>query len=637
VNNIKLIAPNGAVTVGTPITVGNLAEIGGANVAMNADVSAGLIKLMSPNVALGSVTLTGALDASAASLIVPDGAAVALAGGGAKNVRDLTVGIGGATLALGGPTTVSNNFAWQGGSGAGTISGGSLTLNGTGAIGGDGTHVLSATTVTNNGTLTFGPTFGAGGPLLIQDGAVLSNNGLFDIRNDQRIYNDIYYAPGTLNNAGTLIKSGAGGATVLGGGMGTFYFNNTGTVQIDSGRLVVAEAGTQTGTVTIGSSSGLEFSNGAHTLGGNVSGGTLAVSGGASVLLVGTLVANAMDISGGTLDIGGSANTNAYVQTGGAVGGTGNLTVASSFNRSGGTLGNTFNTLSVTQASGDIDSAGFGATGQLALAALSGAVNVTTPLALAGNASFLGGTGINVMAPVSAASVGMVSPGTVRISNATVTATGGAISVGAGQLEVIAGSAPAGLIAGGGLSVVSLGGVIVQGGSAPGSFAKLAAGGGPLAMSVQRDLKVLGGTGANAYGLVLGSPDAGSASAPIKVGGVIEMQGGSGSNAYARIESTSPDSIYVAFPNLASGGYTVNGQAVTNVDGSGFYAGGVPAILAQNLLIDYGLASLPQIDPGVLVTALNQATQPLDDGIEAQRRAQLQQAFDDIDDAPICK
>jgi hypothetical protein len=123
----------------------------------------------------------------------------------------------------------------------------------------------------------------------------------------------------------------------------------------------------------------------------------------------------------------------------------------------------------------------------------------------------------------------------------------------------------------------------------------------------------------------------------VKVGGVIVMQEGSGAGATARIESVSPNSIYASFPNLATGGYTVNGQEVTSLNGSGFYAGGQPAILAQNLFIDYGLVTVQQFDPGVLVTALNQATQPLADGTEEQRRRALQQAFDDIDDAPVCK
>jgi hypothetical protein len=231
----------------------------------------------------------------------------------------------------------------------------------------------------------------------------------------------------------------------------------------------------------------------------------------------------------------------------------------------------------------------------------------------------------------------MVTGGTARISNATVQTTSGAISVSAGQVEVIAGTAPAGLIAAAGLSVVSTGDVVVQGGAGAGAHAELNAGTGPLAMSVQRDLKILGGAGDGAYALVVGDPDVGSSAAPVKVGGAITMQEGTGTGATARIESVSATSIYVLFPNLATGGYTVNGQEATALNGSGFYAGGAPAILDANLFIDYGLTSVQQFDPGVLVTALNQATQPLGETNDEEGRSDLQKLFDDIDDAPVCK
>ena len=111
-------------------------------------------------------------------------------------------------------------------------------------------------------------------------------------------------------------------------------------------------------------------------LNGVVTGGTLGVSGTATVTIAnsGTLNTSTMAISGGALAIDGTANTSVYDQSGGVVGGTGNLVVGSSFSQTGGSFGNQFNVLSVTQAVGDISGSGFGAVGQLSLSAPGGAV-----------------------------------------------------------------------------------------------------------------------------------------------------------------------------------------------------------------------------------------------------------------------
>ncbi len=637
--SVRFTAPAGTLTIPSAIDVAGAAELGGQTVVLQSDVSASTIRLVSPNVQVQSVTLAGALDASAASLTLGPGHTLQLPGTAANIIRDLAIDAAGTTLVLGGPTTVAGNFQWQGGIGTSTISGGTLTVNGSSAIGGDGTHVLDNVQLVNNGNMIFGPTFGLGGPLRIENAAQLTNNGTFNLQNDQPIRSDA--GTGTLRNVGTLLKTATpSGITQLGGGTGTFVFDNDGQVQIDAGVLAIAEPGSgaaQTGSYSMGPAGGITFSNGTHVLNGSITGGTLGVSGTGDVTIAGALTTNVMQIGGGVLAINGSANTNLYNQTGGLVGGTGDLAVASSFSQTGGSFGNTFNSLSITQAAGDIEGSGFGATGALSLAAPAGVVNVSNPLSLAGSASFFGGAGINVTAPVTAASVGMVTGGTARISNATVQATNGAIVVSAGQVEVTGGSAAAGLLASSGLTVVSLGDVILQGGSAPGSHAELNAGTGPLAMSVQRNLKLAGGAGSNAYALVVGDPDVGSAASPIKVGRIIQMQAGSGDGATARIESVSPNSIYVLFPNASTGGYFVNGVEATSLDGSGFFAGGQPAILGQNLFVEYGVPTSALVDPAVVLTALDRSTQPLGDLTDEQRRRELQALFEDIEDAPVCK
>ena len=74
------------------------------------------------------------------------------------------------------------------------------------------------------------------------------------------------------------------------------------------------------------------------------------------------------------------------------------------------------------------------------------------------------------------------------------------------------------------------------------------------------------------------------------------MTTGSGSGAFARVAASLPETIYLNFFNATSGGFTVDGNSSVAAGTSGFYAGGAPAILGQNLIITYGgpgLGTLP--------------------------------------------
>lgn len=102
------------------------------------------------------------------------------------------------------------------------------------------------------------------------------------------------------------------------------------------------------------------------------------------------------------------------------------------------------------------------------------------------------------------------------------------------------------------------------------------------------DLVIQGGSAAGAAAELFGSPDIGSASAPLQVGGQVIMIQGTGEGAYARVSAAVPETIYLNFPNLTSGGFTVDGQPLVSFGASGFYAGGAPAVLGRNLIISYG-------------------------------------------------
>lgn len=77
----------------------------------------------------------------------------------------------------------------------------------------------------------------------------------------------------------------------------------------------------------------------------------------------------------------------------------------------------------------------------------------------------------------------------------------------------------------------------------------------------------------------------------LSVGGTLRMTDGTGSGVCARVSAVSPDTIYVTFPNLSSGGYLVNALQVIVDGNSGFLAGGLPAVLGTNPFITYGVSA----------------------------------------------
>jgi hypothetical protein len=129
----------------------------------------------------------------------------------------------------------------------------------------------------------------------------------------------------------------------------------------------------------------------------------------------------------------------------------------------------------------------------------------------------------------------------------------------------------------------------ISGGSTNGASASVGSFGATCNLRVGGNLVISGGTGAGAYAEVIGTPDIGSAAQPVSVGGTIQLTAGSGAQAYAQINAQAFDTIYLSFPNLSAGGYTVNGLPVVSDGSSGFFAGGAPAILGVNLFVAYGV------------------------------------------------
>ena len=122
------------------------------------------------------------------------------------------------------------------------------------------------------------------------------------------------------------------------------------------------------------------------------------------------------------------------------------------------------------------------------------------------------------------------------------------------------------------------------------------------------NFNVIGGANSSAYSVVRGED------VDLTVGGVVNVSAG---GAYAQIESSSPTTITLTFPNRSAGGFFVNGSEGVIYDeatNSGFLAGGQPAVLGQSLKVTYG--GIPdvvqEINNGV-TNDMNKAGEPLVD------------------------
>ncbi|HEX6084563.1 MAG TPA: hypothetical protein VF266_08550, partial [Thermoanaerobaculia bacterium] len=185
----------------------------------------------------------------------------------------------GSTLGGSGALSVSGTMNWSSGQliGAGGVtiaSGGTLNVNGAGAK----TIVTSLLTVDTGATANWNA-----GPIALQSGGAIDNNGLFEIKTDDTI-SDAGTA-GTFDNIGTLRKSTTAGTTNF---TNIALNHNGGTIDVQTGRLNLA-GGTSVAAIAIASGADVfidgdtyTFAAGTATTGAgkvHVSGGTLNVSG----------------------------------------------------------------------------------------------------------------------------------------------------------------------------------------------------------------------------------------------------------------------------------------------------------------------------------------------------------------------
>jgi hypothetical protein len=230
------------------VIAGSLTQQGGATVAL---ASGGLLSVTS-NYALadgaavsgpgavqvfgGQLTANG--DVAVDNLAV-SGGTVAVAAGGQLDVQALT--LTGGMLSGAGDLTVENSLLCTGGRMSGS---GHTVLNGTAEVGkgGSGGLGLSGRLLDNFGTAAVD----SGAFVVLDGGAVLTNEaGATLTLAGTGSLADFTAQPGQLNNAGQLIKAGAGTAVA------SVPLDNTGTIDIQGGTLLVERGLTNEGTFAV--------------------------------------------------------------------------------------------------------------------------------------------------------------------------------------------------------------------------------------------------------------------------------------------------------------------------------------------------------------------------------------------------
>src|SRR5262249_26626346 len=231
---------------------------------------------------------------------------------------------------LGDQLTVSGLLTWTAGNQSSIDGPGQVNANGGMAITGIGSKILTnGCTLNNAATATW-----TGGSIALSQGAVWNNlsGSTLAVQN-----NDTFGVGrlGTFNNAGTVRKSSSG-ITYFGAA-----FQSTGTVDVQSGTLVLYGVGNSNGSFTVGTAGTLEFGGLSQVLqpGSQVSGmGNVRVSSGSNSIFGSYNVTGTTTCIGGTINFMADATLGQLTMTGGRLAGSGPGTVSGLLDWTDGTM-----------------------------------------------------------------------------------------------------------------------------------------------------------------------------------------------------------------------------------------------------------------------------------------------------------
>ena len=604
---------------------------GTMNIAVGGTDTNGVYAVTSPAIlqfSAGTRALSGTSNVSGTGQAHYTGGTVNINGGSYGIGSSGTTTIAGGTLNFNSPAMLSGTLNLSSGTLGGSANvalGGLFNWSG-GTVGGAGQLTTSSTATTN---IT--------GSVLLDTGKVWNNSGQINILASGQLALGVG-ALSTLNNllGGTanitttnpfaIYSPSQPGQDGLISNSGTININTTYT------SFEAAYNSVSSGVLNIAAGNTLSMQNG-KTINGTVNiaaGGKLWVSQrhGSDTLFSGTTIGGS-----GTLEVFSGINPVARF---------------TNVNASGVTLklgsGGTVYIQNGTSTFGALDAAAYGGglnlnNGTLALAT----GNLITPAGAnySGNVGYWAkggdvivnnsinayGGGISLEASGDVQVLGSVSGSTIKLKGTNVligdSAASSAASVSASSL----------------LDILASGALKIKGGSSANASA-LASSSGALTVSASGDVILAGGAGTNAWARLSGNPDVMLS----RVGGAIYMDAGSGTGSYAAIESVSPTTIYATFPNLTSGGYFVNGVEGTVYDaasGTGFIAGGSPAVLGSSLKVTYGGGGVVfggaalEVPTQTLIVALGESTEPPE--AEKDKDVFKETEDDKKKDAPVCK
>jgi hypothetical protein len=240
----------------------------------------------------------------------------------------------GGLLGGAGVVTVNGTLTWIGGSMSGS---GRTEVRGGLTITDNTTKVLRGRTLNNWQVATWN----GQGDISLADGAALNNasGAVFNVQSDTMM-SCAGGSPVAFNNAGQFGKSLGGGTTTVG-----VPFQNTGTVDVRSGTLLVTGGGVGDGSFTVAAGSTLQLARDAYLLnaGSQVSGAGsvtfgLDVPTDRTMTVAGSYnVANTL-VNAGTVNFVSNATTGTATISGGVLAGLGTVTVSGLLTWTGGTM-----------------------------------------------------------------------------------------------------------------------------------------------------------------------------------------------------------------------------------------------------------------------------------------------------------
>jgi hypothetical protein len=569
------------------------------------------------NMQVGTLTIAG--PATVTDLTVSGGSVVV----GGPATATGTVSVSNGTLTLNGPSSVQNltqtggtvngtgdltiggTWSWSAG---GTMAGtGRTTLDGTATLGGGFFTTIDTRVVDNNGTVVVP----SSSNLTFTNSAVWNNRAgsTFTVQ-DGAAVNGFFPAAAAFNNAGTFRHSGPAGSSAVG-----IAFNNTGTVDVQTGTLSLTGGGTDSGPFTLAPGTTLNVGGGTYTLADGATvggGGVVQVPFPAGLAVGGSVGVDQLTASGGTV----TANAGATLQLGslvfssGTITGPGTVNVAGAVNWTGGTMSgpgvtnlNGTSTLSggfsskidgralnnagtaTVPASNSFTIAGAGVLNNLAAGTfrLPDSAQLSNFLITAGGGFNNAGL-VQKTAPSGTATIGVpfTNTGTVDVQTGTLTLTGGGTSTGAFTLAATTTlnisntyTLAGGSVTGAGTVTVPTSSTLVASADSP-SVANLALSGGTLTASAGANLRVgaltfssgtLGGPGAVT---VTGSLNwtngvmTGPGTTTLNGTSALPVQG-----VFSRVDGRTVNNAGTAAPPASGGSFMLaNGAAWNNLPGA---------------------------------------------------------------------